>query len=192
MPNWAYTDYVCESIHKEDIQDLYRRMKALEERKDSLIDNGFGQNWIGNLVADLGGDVNSIRCRGEWFCSDLYGDTLRFETESAWAELDEFRHFIESKYKDMKIYYISEECGMGVYISNDITHKYFDTKYKLGIEDVELDDENFTSLDQIRGVLRDTILPNLTDEEDIFQAIDNWSDETGRWVSIETFSYIDD
>ncbi len=41
MPNWAYTSYTCESSKQDDIQDLYNKMKELEQRDESLVDNDF-------------------------------------------------------------------------------------------------------------------------------------------------------
>ena len=55
MPNWCWTSYVAVG-DKKDIRDLYKKMKSLEDSEKSLIENGFGNTWLGNLVTILGGD----------------------------------------------------------------------------------------------------------------------------------------
>ena len=65
MPNWCWTSYVAVG-DKKDIRDLYKKMKSLEDSEKSLIENGFGNTWLGNLVTILGGDYHKISCRGEF------------------------------------------------------------------------------------------------------------------------------
>lgn len=55
MPNWCSTDYYVVGSKKE-LSDLNRKMEKLENRKKSLVKNGFGNSWLGNLVKYLGGD----------------------------------------------------------------------------------------------------------------------------------------
>ena len=62
MPNWCWTSYVAVG-DKKDIRDLYKKMKSLEDSEKSLIENGFGNTWLGNLVTILGGDYHKISCR---------------------------------------------------------------------------------------------------------------------------------
>ena len=65
MPNWCFTSYVVTGEEKE-VCDLYEKMLSLEEREESLVENGFGKSWLGNLVTLLGGDWNTIYSRGAW------------------------------------------------------------------------------------------------------------------------------
>ena len=53
MPNWSTTDYFVIGSTKE-IMDLNKKMEKLENRKKSLVKNGFGNTWLGNLVQYLG------------------------------------------------------------------------------------------------------------------------------------------
>ena len=64
MPNWCWTSYIAVG-DKQEIRDLYKKMKSLEEGEKSLVENGFGKTWLGNLVTILDGDWNNISCRGE-------------------------------------------------------------------------------------------------------------------------------
>lgn len=126
MPNWCSTSYVVTGDEKE-VRDLYETMKSLEDGEKSLVENGFGKTWLGNLVTILGGDWNKIYCRGEFSNLQIDSDygAVRFDTMSGWAELRETRHFIQSKYPSLEFYYRSEEPGMCIYITNDEDGEYF-------------------------------------------------------------------
>ena len=41
MPNWCFTSNVVTGDEKE-VCDLYEKMRSLEEREKSLVENGFG------------------------------------------------------------------------------------------------------------------------------------------------------
>ena len=130
MPNWCFTSYVVTGEEKE-VCDLYEKMLSLEEREESLVENGFGKTWLGNLVTLLGGDWNTIYCRGDW--SDLTKDddngALRFDTETAWCDADETIVFLQEKYPNLEFYFIAEEPGMGYYATNDTAGEYFPQRY---------------------------------------------------------------
>lgn len=120
--------------------DLNKKMEKLENRKKSLVKNGFGNTWLGNLVQYLGGDWEKVYCRGEWMCRnyDKERNALTFTTETAWQEMNEWRRFIESCYKTIKILYVTEEPGCGIYQTNDKEGIFFKSKYILDYgEDVE-------------------------------------------------------
>mgnify|MGYP000629911688 CR=1 FL=1 len=53
MPNWCSTSYVVTG-DKNEVRDLYEKMRSLEEREKPLVKNGFGVTWLGNLVTLLG------------------------------------------------------------------------------------------------------------------------------------------
>ena len=130
MPNWCFTSYVVTGDEKE-VCDLYEKMRSLEEREESLVENGFGKTWLGNLVTLLGGDWNTIYCRGDW--SELTKDddngALRFDTETAWCDADETIAFLQEKYPNLEFYFIAEEPGMGYYATNDTAGEYFPQRY---------------------------------------------------------------
>ena len=53
MPNWCSTSYVVTG-DKNEVRDLYEKMRSLEEREKPLVENDFGVTWLGNLVTLLG------------------------------------------------------------------------------------------------------------------------------------------
>lgn len=130
MPNWCFTSYVVTGEEKE-VCDLYEKMLSLEEREESLVENGFGKTWLGNLVTLLGGDWNTIYCRGDW--SNLEKDddngALRFDTETAWSEPCQVINFLRGKYPNLEFYFLAEEPGMEYYVTNDAGGEYFPERY---------------------------------------------------------------
>ena len=139
MPNWAYTQYIATG-DKEQLQKLLAVMDELECMKaPGLHKNGFGPTWLGNLVIKLGGDWEKIYCRGSWDNLQLTDDCIMFSVESAWGELNEVRHLIEAHFPGIRLYYQSEEPGMGIYVTNDPTGEYFPDRYYLWVEDEDTD-----------------------------------------------------
>mgnify|MGYP000420739972 CR=1 FL=1 len=55
MPNWCDCTYKCVGDLKE-VRSLYKALKYIDKRKTSIIKNGFGKWWLGNLVVKLGGN----------------------------------------------------------------------------------------------------------------------------------------
>ena len=64
MPNWCYTTYKCVGTPK-DIRQLHGVLKYISNRKTTIVQNGFGKFWLGNLVTKLGGNWEDYPCRGE-------------------------------------------------------------------------------------------------------------------------------
>lgn len=195
MPNWCSTDYYVLGSRKE-IMDLSKRMERLENRKKSLINNGFGNTWLGNLVNNLGGDWENVYCRGEWMGREWNKEknTLTFTTETAWQEMKEWRRFIESCYKTIKILYVTEEPGMGIYKTNDLDEIFFKAKFVLDYgEDVEY----FETLDQAIVFIEE--LTGITIEEKTVNGIqgklDEYveeNDEEDLFYSFHEFEQVDD
>lgn len=133
MPNWCANCYVAVG-DRQQLHELHTIMYELECMKEPLHPNDFGTSWLGNLVIRLGGDWTKIYCRGSWddLCYD--DESLTFSVESAWNELNEVRALIEEQFPGIKLYYQSEEPGMGIYITNDPTGEYFPDRYCLWVE----------------------------------------------------------
>lgn len=193
MPNWAYTQYHCDG-DKEQLKQLHSIMEELKSMKaPGLHENGFSQTWLGNLVIKLGGEWDKIYCRGSWENLLLHDDgTVSFSAESAWDEPNEVRVFIEKKFSNIHLYYQTEECGEGIYKTNDSTGKYFPEKYYLWVECEET--EYYDSLDKlIKEVQSITGSKNLKTFESCVEALESYSqqnDDLG--YSLEEFSIIND
>ena len=134
MPNWAYTSYKIKGS-EEEIAALHKTIQDLEQREESLLPNGFGKLWLGNLVHALGGDWNDIYCRGQILDYSLENGILKINTETAWGEMSDVRHFIEQKYPSLQIFFQTEECGMCIFQTNDATGEIFPERWLLDYND---------------------------------------------------------
>ena len=134
MPNWAYTQYKIKGSESE-VAALHKTIQDLEQRKESLLPNGFGKLWLGNLVHVLGGDWNKIYCRGQILDYSLDNGILTINTETAWGEMSETRHFIQTKFPSLKIYFQTEEPGMCIFQTNDSSGDIFPEKWLLDWND---------------------------------------------------------
>ena len=196
MSNWCSTDYYVVGSKKE-VLDLNKKMERLENRKKSLVKNGFGNTWLGNLVKSLGGDWEKVYCRGGWMCREYNKEknTLTFTTETAWREMVEWRKFIESCYKTIKILYVTEEPGMEIYKTNDKDAIFFKSKYVL---DYTEDVEYFETIDQAVEFIEELIGIKIEDKtvNGIQKAMDNYvkenEEEEDLFFSFHEFEEVDD
>ena len=138
MSNTCFTTYKVVSENKKDVTKLFKTIKRLDGRKTPLVKNGWynPKLWLGCLVKALGGDPQKVYCRGTITFYEMEDDVLTLNTETAWAEMGETRHFIESCFPGMKIYYIEEESGCERFYTNDSEGIYFKDRYHLdGFDD---------------------------------------------------------
>ena len=128
MPHWCNTLYKATGS-KENVDRLANTMVELGNMsRPGLVENGFGSSWLGNLVAKVGGVLDSSFCRGEWFIDSpeqpVVDGVFSFSVTSAWAEMKEWRQFVESRF-DVKLIFLAEELGSLVFETNDTEHHFF-------------------------------------------------------------------
>ena len=192
MPNWCFSTYQIEG-KKEEMEALYNKMKELQEMPETLIDNGFGVKWLGNLVEVLGGDWNSIGCRGTWDDLEYDGYTVSFTTETAWNPCFETFELVERIYPSLKIYYTAEEEGNDYYITNDREGKYFPERYWVDTaQDDVYQSEYFSDEESMYKWLEEKY--GVKNEEEV----EAWNDdyeETGdddeNFINIHKFEIVD-
>lgn len=131
MPNWAYTSYAVEGP-KETLQKIEQAILH-----HPVVENSSG-DWEGNVLEAL--DIkwvsrdqdreNGLYMRGfiheePWWIDD---NVLRFCADEAWnvTDLDEA---LLSAFPDIKVYWVTEEEGMGIYATNDKEGKYFPDRF---------------------------------------------------------------
>lgn len=134
MANWAFTQYKIRG-REDEVTALHQTIKNLEQRDESLLPNGFGKLWLGNLVHTLGGDWEKIYCRGEILDYSLDNGILTMNTETAWGEMSDTRHFVMSKFPTLEVFFQTEEPGMCIFQTNDAKGEYFPEKWLLDWND---------------------------------------------------------
>lgn len=137
MSNWCDTTYKCVGDPKE-VRALHKVLKYIDRRKTTIVRNGFGKWWLGNLVTKLGGKWEDYRCRGEIVDYSLEGDILIITQMTAWCEQEGVRRIIQEKFPGIKVYYREEEPGCEVYYTNDTTGDYSPETYFLDSYDEQL------------------------------------------------------
>ena len=130
VPNWCDVEYKCVGDPKE-VRSLHKVLKYMAKRKTTIIKNGFGKWWLGNLVTKLGGDREKYRCRGEITGYELNDNILTIHQSTAWCEQEGVREIIEETFPSIKVYYREEESGCGVFYTNDSSGEYFPERYYL-------------------------------------------------------------
>lgn len=133
MPNWCFTQYVFSGPQKE-LERLERNITKWMEK--NAVPNGFGKDWLGNIVAGAGFDYEKVPCRGMisnlYMISDRDSRTSRLyiDTETAWCPTNEMWDLVIQKYAPHTSYlYYAEEPGCGIYETNDIFRAKFDFDY---------------------------------------------------------------
>lgn len=137
MPNWCTTSYVFEG-KEEEIADLHKKLRSLQELPAPLVENDFGELWLGCVVTLFGGDWNTIDCRGD--IEDLEepnGTTLSLITSTAWGDMPEVWDFVLRQYPSIKYYFCAEESGNCYYATNDKEGKYFPDRFIVEQYDTE-------------------------------------------------------
>lgn len=157
MPNWAYTQYKIKGSESE-VAALHKTIQNLADMDESLLPNGFGKLWLGNLVHALGGDWEKTYCRGHILDYSLENGILKINTETAWGEMSDVRHFIEQKYSSLQIFFQTEECGMCIFQTNDSIGEIFPERWLLDWNDEKENVfiwEYFTDLPAVIQYLKD-------------------------------------
>lgn len=174
MPNWCDTSYKCVGDPKE-VRKLNSVLKYMEKRKTSILSNGFGKMWLGNLVYKLGGNWEELRCRGEITDFSLDGNVLTINQQTAWCEQEGVRLIIEQAFPSIKVYYLEQESGCEVFCTNDASGEYFPERYFL---DSYEDWEYFETLDEAAKFVSNIIGYEVESSVDaIDKALDKYVEE---------------
>lgn len=146
MPNWCFTDidFKGKAAH---VIFLYSKIKEWTEENQT--ENGFGLNWLGNIVIGSGiataetiDDKTTPRCRGAIVYDSLNMidnvPTLSIQTETAWVPMIRMWQKIIDKYDlGLEIKYVSTEPGCEVFWTND---KEYVGKYVVDLFESEFEE----------------------------------------------------
>lgn len=160
----------------------------MEKRKTSILPNGFGKLWLGNLVHKLGGDWKELRCRGEITDFSLDGNVLTINQMTAWCEQEGVREIIERTYPSIKVYFMAQESGCDVFCTNDASGEYFPEWYFL---DSNEDWEYFETLEDaaayVSKIVEHDVEPNVTAIQEALDACVEEHDDEDLFYSFHEF-----
>ncbi len=180
MPNWSFSSYVIEG-KKSEIDELEELMNRLDSTEKPAVENGFGTNWLGCIVHELGADWNEVRCRGSW--SDLKRldeCAISMNTETAWAPCNETFDLICQHFPSLRYYYSSEEPNMCEYWTNDVEGKYFPERYYIDLctPKEDYDSEYFKTLDDALRWMQENYSKDIKTKEDFEALCEKWEEES--------------
>ena len=186
MPNWASVTYEYVGDPK-DIRRLNGALMYIDKRKTTIVPNGFGKWWLGNLVTKLGGNWEDYPCRGEITSYSLEdASTLMIWQNTAWGEQEGVRRIIEEKLPSIKVYFQEEEPGCGLFATNSFEH--FPERYLLDGNEEPL---YFETIDEAAKCVADIVgHPVESNVEAIDQALDDYlevHEDDDTWYSFHEF-----
>ena len=193
MPNWCDTTYKCVGDPKE-VRELHEILERMNNRKEPIHPNGFGNLWLGELVIELGFDCEKYRCRGEITYYDYDGEgLLSISQNTAWCEQEGVRQAIQEKFPSIKVYYMEEEPGCDVYYTNDFTGDFFPERFLLDGEDVY---EYFETIEEVSEFVNErfglTTTPDFTEIELQLDKYVEEKDDSDFYLNLHEFRYVED
>ena len=195
MPNWAYTSYAIEGPH-ETLQKIEQAILHHDIQENS------SEYWEGNTLHALGitwdkrPDGNTYRLRGfinekPWWD----GNALKFYAEEAWG-LTDFSELLKNHFPDIKVYWVVEESGMGLYGTNDKEGKYFpEMSYVDTCSDGNYDAEYFTYKSDAFKWLHDLTNGRVNSEETLQKFNDEYEEsqnDLDNFILLHEFRVVDD
>lgn len=126
MPNWCYTNINIKCNSEKEAKALHDKIEKWTSV--NYCENGFGFNWLGNIVGNSGiddrkdGNDFSVCCRGSLIYLDItdIGDELIIDMETAWIPMLQMWKRICDKHlpSGYDIKYSAEETGCELYETN--------------------------------------------------------------------------
>lgn len=193
MPNWCTTQI---TINHEDEKELEKLSKLIDEwTSKDYKENGFGCNWLGNIVLGSGiGTVDTngetdLCCRGTIEYSELLKNQLVVTTFTAWSPMLQMWQKLLDKYlPGAELIYEAEESGCGLYCTNDPCMKGC---YIIDAWDMENIETNYEATEEaVREILQkllNTTESNVEKLIDMFEDSDyseNMSIHKWRWAEV--------
>lgn len=195
MPNWCFTDITIYHKDEKKVKVLYDKIQ--EWTSKDYCENGFGHNWLGNIVGNSGIcdplNKDAPRCRGtleDVSVPILDNNHITMHTETAWSPHMKMWQMLIDKYlPDAEIYYTAEETGCGLYWSNDpdVVGKYnvdiFEPPSGYKFESKGDADEKYV-IEFLQDVFN-------TKETDINELLAMANDMEESWFCINQYQFVD-
>lgn len=134
MPNWCSNSFYFYSKkkNKADVLEFYLDMKnALSDRDRE------DKDWVGRLFIGAGftqKELDGLPLRGYVTNLSLIGqlEGVEIESETAWVPNDDaMQKLIDTKYPNLSMVFMAEECGCEIYINSDTEGIRYKTRYMI-------------------------------------------------------------
>jgi hypothetical protein len=141
MPNWCSTNIIITHEDKNKTKELFDKIQEWTSR--NYEDNGFGENWLGNIV--IGSEINkdNLSYRGVITSCELVNGQINIWEDTAWCPMLRMWQRVTDKHlPGADITFSAEEPGCGIYETNDYD---YDGKYIIDIWKDQPDDMSWES-----------------------------------------------
>lgn len=183
MANMASVAYAIEGS-EESLKWIQQAIKDAIESKESFYEEYLACKNLGFLEKELenkrlGGEISDI--------PELDNGVLHFWAEERWG-LQNFNELLEKKFPGIKVYWRVEECGCGLYCTNDKEGVYFPERYWVDTcIDGEYQSEYFITEKGVYDWLEDITKGRVKNEEDVNSFNSDYEDSD---ACDENFIYI--
>jgi hypothetical protein len=160
--------------NKEEIKDLYDKLKSLDEK--TLLKKDFGKRYLGCVVKLFGGKLKDIDCRGDFDDLELLDEnSLQLHTQTAWGNMPEVWDIVIEKYESITYYFYAEECGTCYYATNDYEGKYFPERFI--VDQFEEGNEYFENEKDLYDYIASVTGKPVANEEEMDAAIEVYNSD---------------
>ena len=185
---------VCIVGDRRQMRSLYGKMLRLQNRKKTLVENGFyyPKRWLGNLVMRLGVDWHNVYCRGTWNDLQLKDNLLYFFTETAWQAPLELLQLIQKVYPSLEIYFSAEGEGWDSYLTNDKDARFFKSRFEL---DMPPENDYYDTIEEVAERIGEYIGRHIEPtKEAVYAAIDDFdatNEDFDAYINLKEFDVVD-
>ena len=188
MANYCSNSIVFYSRDRAKLSVFLRKMSAAYNARGSHFYNLMVLHGYGNR------EISSVIDKRDFFTScdtklSVKDDTCSFsmDTETAWApHMEVFRKVLQERYGNrIRLVYMAEECGCGIYVNSDTEGKYFPQRYMVdcchaGEFHKEYFDTYEDAIDWIQGEYRDfgfSLFDTVEDVERKVREVSEWDED---------------
>ncbi len=189
MPNWCYTSYVVEG-DRDELEDLHAKLMSLQNLPEPQSAFSWGKLWLRNVLKLFDDAPEDIGDRGELSDYPELSDVLRFQAETAWAEINGVWDFVVGHYKSLKYYFSAEEPGSNYYVTNDESGKYFE---RYLINDYSNGQEYYSTRERVLSEISERIGEDIPSWGIMVVELEKYNDyiEEGKRIFVYEFTVID-
>ena len=109
---------------QENLQEIYDLYQAFIHKQRPVMEEDEDADWEGNIILALGIDYGTCNLCGNIKKCELSEGFLSMEAEE-FAFITDFHTLLKNRFKDMQIYFLTEDPENETYITNDAEGKYF-------------------------------------------------------------------
>ncbi len=109
---------------QEELQEIYNLYQAFIHNQRPIMEEDEDADWEGNIILALGVDYGTCNLCGNIKKCELSEGFLSMEAEEL-GLITDLHVLLKNRFKDMKIYFLTEDPENEMYVTNDAEGKYF-------------------------------------------------------------------